>query len=114
MKPPQFFQTMAHKYGDVFSFKALGYVVVVLNSYETIKEAFQNPLLNDRTPSMIEEGLEPGKISRSKSSCVLGKIIIPRVAVCRQFNIYYSNMVQLIFTSFNIDQCNAAGNEIMG
>ncbi len=60
MKPPQLFQRMAHKYGDVFSFKALGYVVVVLNSYKTIKEAFQNPLLNDRPHNLIEH-LEPGK-----------------------------------------------------
>ena len=62
MKPWQIFQTLALKYGDVFSFNALGYVVIVLNSYDTIKEAFQNPLLNDRPHyTMFVKNLEPGR-----------------------------------------------------
>ncbi len=50
-------------YGNVFSFNIFGYVVVVLNSYETIKDAFQNPLLNDRPEVGTLEGydLQPGK-----------------------------------------------------
>ncbi|XP_072043074.1 cytochrome P450 2J4-like [Amphiura filiformis] len=55
MEPHRFLQTTARKYGNVFSLNALGYTVVVLNTYETIKEAFQNPLLSDRPRNVLAE-----------------------------------------------------------
>ncbi|XP_072024663.1 cytochrome P450 2J4-like [Amphiura filiformis] len=67
MEPHRLFEATARKYGNIFSLNAFGYHVVVLNSYETIKEAFQNPLLNNR-PSNILEDIEPGVASASGES----------------------------------------------
>ncbi|XP_072036276.1 cytochrome P450 2J4-like [Amphiura filiformis] len=55
MEPHRLFDTTARKYGNVFSLNALGYTVVVLNTYEAIKEAFQNPLLCDRPRNILAE-----------------------------------------------------------
>ena len=48
---------MAKTYGDVFSLKVGTKVVVVCNGYNSIKEAFQNPIMNDRPKSYMMEEL---------------------------------------------------------
>ena len=44
----KFFMKLSLKYGSVYSFTALGRLVVVLNDHEAIREAFQDTKLNDR------------------------------------------------------------------
>ncbi|XP_072035537.1 cytochrome P450 2J4-like [Amphiura filiformis] len=79
MEPHRLFDTTARKYGNVFSLNAFGYTVVqrchspavvVLNTYEAIKEAFQNPLLCDRPRNILAEELNvtPGVASASGES----------------------------------------------
>ncbi|XP_072046944.1 cytochrome P450 2U1-like [Amphiura filiformis] len=51
--PHRLFELISRKYGTIFSLNVFGKVIVVLNTYEAVKEAFQNRLLNDRPPSPI-------------------------------------------------------------
>ena len=46
--PRKILQRMSHTYGKVFCIYIGSQRIVVLNGYECIKEAFQNPLLLDR------------------------------------------------------------------
>ena len=64
LKPQHIFAQTAIKYGKIFSVKLAGTLIVVLNDYGSIKEAFQNPLLNDRPVQLIDKALniESGKI----------------------------------------------------
>ena len=59
----QYLQRLASKYGDIFCVNVFGYTIVVLSKFDLIKEAFQNPLLNDKPESYIvkELNLQPGK-----------------------------------------------------
>ncbi|XP_072015045.1 cytochrome P450 2J4-like [Amphiura filiformis] len=68
METHRMFEAIARKYGNIFSLNAFGYHVVVLNTYEAIKEAFQNPLLNDRPSNTLGDDIEPGVISASGES----------------------------------------------
>ncbi|XP_072015657.1 cytochrome P450 2G1-like [Amphiura filiformis] len=45
---------LGNKYGQVFSFTALGMPIVVLNEYQAIREAFQDTKLNDRGENEIQ------------------------------------------------------------
>ncbi|XP_072024662.1 cytochrome P450 2J4-like [Amphiura filiformis] len=63
MEPHRLFVAIARKYGNIFSLNVFGYNAVVLNTHEAIKEAFQNPLLNDRPSNKLGDDIEPGVAS---------------------------------------------------
>ncbi len=44
----KFLMKLGQKYGNIFSFTALGIPVIVLNDYQAIREAFQDTKLSDR------------------------------------------------------------------
>ena len=61
-EPEYLFAKMAKHYGDVFSLKVGTKLIVVVNGYKSMKEAFGNPLMNDRPRSkpMEEAALDEG------------------------------------------------------
>ena len=46
---------MAKRYGDVFTLRVGSKIVIIANSYKSIKEAYQNPLISDRPKSKVFE-----------------------------------------------------------
>ena len=61
-EPEYLFAKMAKRYGDVFSLKVGTKLIVVVNGCKPMKEAFGNPLMNDRPRSkpMEEADLNEG------------------------------------------------------
>ncbi|XP_072050894.1 cytochrome P450 2J4-like [Amphiura filiformis] len=57
LNPHQLFAKMAKQYGPVFSMRIGGKVVVVLNKYHIIKQAFMNPRICDRPLQTLEAGI---------------------------------------------------------
>ncbi|XP_022095821.1 cytochrome P450 2J6-like [Acanthaster planci] len=55
VQPHNLFMRYAAKYGPVFHIRILNKTVVVLNNYASVKEAFQNPQLNDRPKLLFTE-----------------------------------------------------------
>ena len=69
-EPEQLLAKMAKQYGEVLSLKVGTKLIVVANGCKSIKEAFRNPLLNDRPMSKIfeETSLDEGKWFGCRSS----------------------------------------------
>ena len=65
-EPEYLFAKMAKQYGDVFSLRVGTKLIVVMNRCNAIKEAFGNPLMNDRPRSkpMEEADLNEGNLLR--------------------------------------------------
>ncbi len=57
---PHLFNSLAKKYGPVFSMDLGGNKVVVLNTFKYVKEAFNHPNLCDRPSSVLKDGLPKG------------------------------------------------------
>ena len=55
---------IARRYGDVFTLRVGSRIVIIANSYKSIKEAYQNPLISDRPNSkgLEESSMDEGKI----------------------------------------------------
>ena len=55
---------MAKRYGDVFTLRVGSKIVIIANSYKSIKEAYQNPLISDRPKSKVLEdvSMDEGKV----------------------------------------------------
>ncbi len=55
---------MAKRYGDVFTLRVGSKIVIIANSYKSIKEAYQNLLISHRPKSKVLEdlSLDEGKI----------------------------------------------------
>ena len=60
-QPFELFTQLSHTYGKVYCMYLGSQRVVILNGYECIKEAFQNPLLNDRPRMAVEPEANRGK-----------------------------------------------------
>ncbi|XP_072013984.1 cytochrome P450 2J4-like [Amphiura filiformis] len=59
-EPFRLFDYIAKDYGNVFSMHLATKLVVVVNDYESVREAFRNPLLNDRPKMAIIPASETG------------------------------------------------------
>ena len=57
LQPHQFLATLSKSYGKVFSLYLGNQLVIVLNSAEGIREAFQNQYLTDRPQIILPEKL---------------------------------------------------------
>ena len=57
-QPHDVFDALSTKYGNIFSLKMGTKLVVVLNDFESIKQAFQNHDLNDRPANTMTIGMK--------------------------------------------------------
>ncbi len=55
---------MAKRYGHVFTLRVGSKIMIIANSYKSIKEAYQNPLISDRPKSKVLEdvSMDEGKV----------------------------------------------------
>ena len=58
VQPHELFMEYAAKYGPVFHLKILNKHVLFLNDYASVKEAFQNPQLNDRPAFAVADEIQ--------------------------------------------------------
>ncbi|XP_072014919.1 cytochrome P450 2A10-like [Amphiura filiformis] len=80
----KFLMGLSNKYGQVFSFTALGIPIVVLNEFKAIRDAFQDTKLNDRG----ENEMQAKVFSRSYNKWDdMGPYRIFALACFRQFGI---------------------------
>ncbi|XP_072014726.1 cytochrome P450 2J6-like [Amphiura filiformis] len=59
--PAQLLNLLGKKYGSVFSMKLTGKLVIVLNNFENVKEAFNNPNICDRPEFHIKKEVGVGE-----------------------------------------------------
>ena len=62
-EPEHQLAAMAKRYGDVFTLRVGSKIVIIANSYKSIKEAYQNPLISDRPKS---KGFEEAKVDEGR------------------------------------------------
>ena len=48
LEPHELLTQMGHEHGKIYSFDLMGINIIVINDYKLLKEALQNPNLNDR------------------------------------------------------------------
>lgn len=60
-KPHQLFAYLAHRYGSIIGMFVTTRFIVVLNDFHSIREAFRNPLLNDRPKLVFLPQAQAGK-----------------------------------------------------
>ncbi|XP_072014714.1 cytochrome P450 2J4-like [Amphiura filiformis] len=61
LQPAQLLNLLAKKHGSVFSMKVTGKLVIVLNNFENVKEAFNNPNICDRPQLHLEKEVGGGE-----------------------------------------------------
>ncbi|XP_072039505.1 cytochrome P450 2U1-like [Amphiura filiformis] len=60
LPPAQLLDSLAKKYGQVFSINIAGKLVVVLNNFQYVKEGYNNPSLEDRLVPRLKKDLGDG------------------------------------------------------
>ena len=61
LQPHQFLATLSKRYGKVFSLYLGNQLVIILNSAESVRKAFQNQHLADRPQSLLSEKISEGQ-----------------------------------------------------
>ncbi|XP_071803788.1 cytochrome P450 2J5-like [Asterias amurensis] len=67
-EPYEVFLKMSKKYGPIFTLSILGQRIVVVHGYDAIKDAFQNPSLNDRPESHMITNMLDGSVGIASAS----------------------------------------------
>ena len=65
-EPYEVFLKMSKKYGPIFTLSILGQRIIVVHGYDAIKDAFQNPSLNDRPESHMITNMLDGSVGKLK------------------------------------------------